>query len=100
MRGQYGCQCINRHCDTGGLLRAVHVHCYGCWDRDLGAGSVILPDPKIFNGGGIQRLAIAVGKNGIAYVMNADNLGGYKLSVGGTDGIIQTVPMPDNISIY
>jgi hypothetical protein len=69
-------------------------------DRDLGAGGVILPDPKTFNGGGIQRLAIAVGKNGIAYVMNADNLGGYKLGVGGTDGIIQTIPMPGNISLY
>lgn len=68
-------------------------------DRDLGSGGVILPDPKTFSGGGINRLAIAVGKNGIAYVMNADNLGGYKLGTGGTDGIVQTIPMPGELSI-
>jgi hypothetical protein len=66
-------------------------------DRDFGAGGVILPDPATFSGGGVQRLAIAVGKNGIAYIMNADNLGGYKLGVGGTDGIVQTIPMPGKI---
>jgi hypothetical protein len=69
-------------------------------DRDLGSGGVILPDPATFSGGGIERLAIAVGKNGIAYIMNADNLGGYKLGVGGTDGIIQTIPMPGELPSY
>ncbi|KAH8778289.1 hypothetical protein F5882DRAFT_501593 [Hyaloscypha sp. PMI_1271] len=81
-------------------------------DRDLGAGGVILPDPKTFNGGGIQRLANAVGKNGIAYVMNADNLGGYKLSVGGGSvfansgtyplegGFLYITPAGDNTQVY
>lgn len=51
-------------------------------DRDLGSGGVILPDPGTFSGGGVSRLAITVGKNGVAYIMNADNLGGYKLGSG------------------
>jgi hypothetical protein len=63
-------------------------------DRDLGAGGVCLPDPDTFSGGGVARLAIACGKNGVAYIMNADDLGGYKLGPGGTDAIIQTLFMP------
>jgi len=63
-------------------------------DRDLGSGGVQLPDPATFSGGGVSRMAIAVGKNGVAYIMNADNLGGYKLGTGGTDAIIQTITMP------
>jgi hypothetical protein len=63
-------------------------------DRDLGSGGVSLPDASVFSGGGVSRLAITVGKNGICYVLNADNLGGYKLGSGGTDAIIQTISMP------
>lgn len=63
-------------------------------DRDLGSGGVCLPDPSVFSGNGVARMAISVGKNGVAYVMNADNLGGYKLGTGGTDAIIQTINMP------
>jgi hypothetical protein len=57
-------------------------------DRDLGAGGVALfklPTPAA----GISTLAITCGKNGKCYVTNADNLGGYKLGVGGSDNIVQ-----------
>jgi hypothetical protein len=67
-------------------------------DRDLGSGGVILPDSSTFSGGGVARLAITVGKNGIAYIMNADNLGGYKLGTGGTDAIVQTISMPGKVA--
>jgi hypothetical protein len=69
-------------------------------DRDLGAGGVQLPDPTVFSGGGISRMAIACGKNGIAYIMNADNLGGYKLGPGGSDAIVQTITMPGGGSVF
>ncbi|KUJ19894.1 WSC-domain-containing protein [Mollisia scopiformis] len=69
-------------------------------DRDLGSGGVILPDPGTFSGGGVSRLAITVGKNGVCYVMNADNLGGYKLGSGGTDAIVQTISMPGGGSVF
>ena len=69
-------------------------------DRDLGASSVQLPDPTVFSEGGISRIAIACGKNGIAYIMNADNLGGYKPGPGGSDAIVQTITMPGGGSVF
>ncbi|MCJ1425454.1 hypothetical protein MMC29_003353 [Sticta canariensis] len=64
-------------------------------DRDLGSGGVALLDPNVFKGkNGIARLAITIGKNGKAYICNADNLGGFKLGAGGTDNIIQTIISP------
>jgi len=63
-------------------------------DRDLGSGGIQLPDPAVFSGGGVSRMAISIGKNGIAYILNADNLGGYKLGTGGGDAVLQTISMP------
>lgn len=60
-------------------------------DRDLGSGGVALLDPTVFKGTGVSRMAVSVGKNGKAYIMNADNLGGFKQGSGGTDNIIQTI---------
>jgi iron transport multicopper oxidase len=39
----------------------------------------------------VNRIAVVVGKNAKIYVMNADNLGGYKQGSGGTDNILQTI---------
>ena len=36
-------------------------------------------------------MAVTCGKNGKIYVLNANNLGGYRLGPGQTDGIIQTI---------
>jgi iron transport multicopper oxidase len=33
-------------------------------DKDLGSGGVALLDPTVFNGVGISRMAVSVGKNG------------------------------------
>lgn len=60
-------------------------------DRDLGSGGVALLDGTVFKGTGVSRMAVSVGKNGKAYVMNADNLGGFKQGAGGTDNILQTI---------
>ncbi|KAF4630464.1 hypothetical protein G7Y89_g7678 [Cudoniella acicularis] len=60
-------------------------------DRDLGSGGVALLDPTVFNGGGVSRIAVSVGKNGKAYILDANNLGGFKQGSGGTDNIIQTI---------
>jgi hypothetical protein len=69
-------------------------------DRDLGSGGVILPDPTVFSGGGVSRIAIACGKNAQCYVANADNLGGYKMSSSGGDAILQTISPPNGGSIF
>jgi iron transport multicopper oxidase len=60
-------------------------------DRDLGSSGTCLLDPSTFKGRGVNRLAVTVGKNAKVYVMNADNLGGFKQGPGGTDGVVQTI---------
>jgi len=51
-------------------------------DLDYGSGGIVLLDPATFSGGGISKMAITAGKNGKVYILNADNLGGYKLGPG------------------
>ncbi|KAH0556915.1 hypothetical protein GP486_005298 [Trichoglossum hirsutum] len=64
-------------------------------DRDLGSGGVALLDPTVFKGtNGVSRLAVTIGKNGKAYVMNVENLGGFKLGPAATDNIVQTIVAP------
>ncbi|KAL8719693.1 MAG: hypothetical protein Q9225_003325 [Loekoesia sp. 1 TL-2023] len=67
-------------------------------DRDLGSGGVTLLDPSVFKGtNGVSRIAVTMGKNGKAYIMNADNLGGFKLGPGATDNILQTITTPNAV---
>ncbi|KAL8748281.1 MAG: hypothetical protein Q9184_007435, partial [Pyrenodesmia sp. 2 TL-2023] len=67
-------------------------------DRDLGSGGVALLDPSVFKGtNGVSRIAVTIGKNGKAYIMNADNLGGFKLGPGATDNILQTIIAPNAV---
>ncbi|KAK0545894.1 hypothetical protein OC845_004878 [Tilletia horrida] len=61
-------------------------------DQDFGSSGVCFL-PTGFSTGSVGRLAIANGKNSKAYIMNADNLGGYKTGAGGGDGNIQTIPL-------
>jgi iron transport multicopper oxidase len=46
-------------------------------DLDFGSAGVALLDPTVFNGTGVNRIAVAGGKDGKVYIMNADNLGGF-----------------------
>ncbi|KAL8776247.1 MAG: hypothetical protein Q9213_008342 [Squamulea squamosa] len=67
-------------------------------DRDLGSGGVALLDPGVFKGtNGVNRIAVTIGKNGKAYIMNADNLGGFKLGPGATDNVLQTITSPNAV---
>ncbi|CAL3964329.1 unnamed protein product [Diplocarpon coronariae] len=60
-------------------------------DRDLGSSGVTLLDPSVFKGNGVSRMAVTLGKNSKAYIMNANNLGGFKQGSGGTDNVLQTI---------
>jgi len=60
-------------------------------DRDLGSGGITLLDPNVFKGTGVSRIAVSVGKNAKVYIMNANNLGGFKQGAGGVDNIVQTI---------
>ena len=46
-------------------------------DTDFGSSGLCLLDPNVFYGTGISRIAVAGGKDGKVYIMNADNLGGF-----------------------
>lgn len=60
-------------------------------DRDLGSGGVALLDPSVFFSNSISRIAISVGKNGKCYILDANQLGGFKQGPGNTDATIQTI---------
>ncbi|PSS14960.1 hypothetical protein M430DRAFT_51625 [Amorphotheca resinae ATCC 22711] len=60
-------------------------------DQDFGSGGIVLLDPTTFSGGPIEKMAVTAGKNGKVYILDANNLGGYKLGMGQTDGILQTI---------
>lgn len=60
-------------------------------DQDLGSGGVVLLDPATFSGAGVSKMAVTCGKNGKIYIVNANNLGGYRLGVGQTDNVVQTI---------
>ena len=56
-------------------------------DKDMGAGApIILPDQSV---GGHTHLLLQVGKNGTAYLIDRDSMGGFNSS---TDQIVQEVP--------
>ncbi|CAD6446517.1 86c7ab1a-b181-4c17-907e-67653ddef4d4 [Sclerotinia trifoliorum] len=60
-------------------------------DQDFGSGGIVLLDPTVFKGTGVDKMAVTAGKNGKIYILNANNLGGYKLGPGQTDNILQTI---------
>ncbi|KAF7884514.1 uncharacterized protein EAF02_004850 [Botrytis sinoallii] len=60
-------------------------------DQDFGSGGIVLVDPTVFKGTGVDKMAVTAGKNGKIYSLNANNLGGYKLGPGQTDNILQTI---------
>lgn len=66
-------------------------------DQDFGSGGIILLDPTVFNGTGVQRMAVTAGKNGKVYILNVNDLGGYKLGAGQTDNVIQTIVTSESV---
>jgi hypothetical protein len=61
------------------------------WDADFGSGGVVgLPD-QYFGTQAVPHLAVAVGKEGYVYLLNRDNLGGYKQGTGGGDSVVQSI---------
>ncbi len=61
-------------------------------DLDLGSGAPIgLPSPY-FGTPAIPHLMVEVGKPGIIYLLNRDNLGGMGQGPGGTDEVVQEIP--------
>ncbi|KAK5663734.1 hypothetical protein OQA88_4165 [Cercophora sp. LCS_1] len=60
-------------------------------DQDLGSSGVCLLDNTVFRTASVSKIAVTVGKNSKVYVMNAENLGGFKQGTGGNDAVLQTI---------
>lgn len=76
---------------TGVLTQADYFEPYAYdslngGDRDFGSSGVAVLDP-VFSGGGVTRVAVAGGKDGHVYIMDANNLGGFAGAGGGDKGI-------------
>ncbi len=52
---------------------------FNAGDKDVSSSGVSLLDHFPFSGGGVNRVAISGSKAGYVYVMDADNLGGFKM---------------------
>lgn len=53
-------------------------------DIDFGSSGAALLSPY-FSGGGVSQVAVAGGKSGKIYFMDANNLGGFAKGTGGSD---------------
>jgi iron transport multicopper oxidase len=66
-------------------------------DSDLGSGGIALLDNSYFNGTNVLQIGVVVGKAGTIYVVNANNLGGYKEGPGQTNAVLQTLQLPQGV---
>jgi hypothetical protein len=66
-------------------------------DQDLGSGGIVLLDPTVFSGGGVSKVAVTAGKNGKVYILNVNDLGGYRLGTGQTDNVLQTINTGESV---
>lgn len=65
-------------------------------DRDFGSSGIALLDPAVFSGGGVTQVAVAGGKSGKLYFLDANNLGGFANGPGGLDAVLQTIVQPNS----
>jgi iron transport multicopper oxidase len=66
-------------------------------DEDLGSGGIALLNSSVFSGEGVAQIGVVVGKSGIIYIVNANNLGGYKEGLNQSDAVLQTLQMPNGV---
>lgn len=69
-------------------------------DRDLGSSGLTGLDPSVFKGTNVAHIGLTVGKNGKAYIVNMDNLGGFKNGPNGGDLVLQTLVMPGGQPVF
>lgn len=62
-------------------------------DRDVGSSGFALLDGSVFRGAGVDRMGVIAGKEGRAYVLNANDLGGFRQGPDNFDNTIQTIEL-------
>lgn len=66
-------------------------------DRDFGTAPFSLLDSGTFSGNNVSAMGFAVGKAGKIYILNRDNLGGFRTGPGASDSTIQTITLPNAV---
>lgn len=61
-------------------------------DLDFASGGVTVLPNEYFGTASTPHLAVAAGKNGIVYLLDRDNLGGYREGPGESDDVLQQLP--------
>ncbi len=59
------------------------------WDGDVGSGAPVVLPSSSFGTASVPHVSLQIGKQGYLYVMNADDLGGYKQGPSASDKIVQ-----------
>ncbi len=58
-------------------------------DADFASGGITGLNSEYFGTASVRHLAVAVGKDGYVYLLNTEELGGYKQGSGGGDKVVQ-----------
>ncbi|KAJ3176268.1 hypothetical protein HK101_010463 [Irineochytrium annulatum] len=102
--GQLGQSTINFGIDASGKMHAqdffmpYNYQQLNGGDRDFGSGGVTLfPQGTVFSTPSHPKLCASVGKTGLVYVMDANNLGGFAQGAQGGDGVLATVTLPGSM---
>jgi len=66
-------------------------------DEDLGSGGPIALPTEYFGTKAIPHLVVQVGKDGRIFLINADNMGGYRQGPGESDAVLQTLGPFDGV---
>ncbi len=61
------------------------------WDADFASGGITGLNGQYFGSAAVPHLAVAVGKDGYVYLLNRDELGGFKQGAGGADKVVQRI---------
>ncbi|CBX93242.1 hypothetical protein LEMA_P041430.1 [Plenodomus lingam JN3] len=65
--------------------------------QDIGSGSFALLDPSTFSTPQVAQIGIATSTNTKLYVLDAGNLGGYRMGPNGTDAALQVIQLPGEV---
>ncbi|KAJ3137220.1 hypothetical protein HK101_003899, partial [Irineochytrium annulatum] len=102
--GQLGMAAINCGIDASGKLHTqdfflpYNYEQLNLADRDFGSGGMALfPQGGVFGTPAHPKLSASVGKTGLVYVMDADNLGGFAQGPSGSDGVLTTIALPGSM---
>ncbi|HEV7585714.1 MAG TPA: choice-of-anchor D domain-containing protein, partial [Solirubrobacteraceae bacterium] len=61
------------------------------WDADFASGGVTALNDEFFGTPTIKHLGVAVGKEGYVYLLNREDLGGFRQGVGAADKVVDRI---------